>query len=86
MTCSPFTLTAAALALTLAGCVVPTDDDDATAEALGPAAECLSGDLGFGTEVGDCAQDFALQDSDGVTWTLHEQAGNVILLDLSAFW
>ena len=75
------------LGATLAGCVVPAgDDDDATAAPPGPAAECLSGDLGFGTAVGDCAQDFALQDSDGVTWTLHEQAGDVVLLDLSAFW
>jgi len=76
-----------AVGCALAGCVVPeADDDDATEAPPGPAAECLSGDLGFGTGVGDCAQDFALEDSDGVTWTLHEQAGNVVLLDLSAFW
>lgn len=74
-----------ALLISLAGCV-GGDDDDAAAEPTGPAAECLSGSLGFGTSEGDCAEDFALQDSDGASWTLHEQAGNVILLDLSAFW
>lgn len=74
--------------LALAGCVATAtdDDDDTTSAPSGPAAECLSGELGFGTAEGDCAQDFALQDADGVTWTLHEQAGNVILLDISAFW
>ncbi|GEM_PF-3435502 len=86
MTRTPWTLWAVTLAIALWGCVDPADDDDATPEPPGPAEECLSGDLGFGTEEGDCAQDFALQDKDGVTWTLHEQAGNVILIDLSAFW
>lgn len=76
-----------AVGCALAGCVATeADDDDATEAPPGPAAECLSGDLGFGTDVGDCAQDFALEDGDGVTWSLHEQAGDVVLLDLSAFW
>lgn len=35
---------------------------------------------------GQTAPDFTLQDAAGQPWNLHAQAGQVVLLDLSAFW
>lgn len=39
-----------------------------------------------GTSVGDCALDFTLIDRDGVSYTLSDYAGSVIVVDFSAMW
>lgn len=47
------------------------------------------GTMGGSDEVpvtGDPAPDFTLLDADGVGHSLSDYAGDVILLDLSAFW
>ena len=39
-----------------------------------------------GYAVGDCAVDFTLFDEAGVERSLYDYAGDVILLDFTAFW
>ena len=38
-----------------------------------------------GVREGECAQNFSMVDKDGVTHTLHDYAGQVVLLDFSGF-
>ena len=54
-------------------------DDTATAP-----LPCAGKTTGY--DVGDCAVDFTLYDYEGIERSLYDYAGQVILLDFSAFW
>jgi thiol-disulfide isomerase/thioredoxin len=59
-------------------------DTDSDTEPPPPVDPCAGRPVG--DAVGDCAQDFALLDRDGVTHDLYDYAGEVILIDLSAMF
>jgi peroxiredoxin len=47
-------------------------------------APCL--DTPSGTDVGDCAPDFSLEDAEGTSHRLYDFAGDIIVLDFSTMW
>ena len=57
-------------------CVNPSTDTDTGKTCEGAV---------IGVQVGECASDFTLLDQDGVSHSLYDYSGRVILLDFSGF-